>query len=98
MVRRERPSARVRSGEFKERLRDMAYDASWRADGKYRPLEEIDIVLLGDILDLIRSTKWLEGSVRPWSNPQFLAAQTPLGVTLHFRKGKLKNSPYAVEQ
>lgn len=57
-------------GAFRERLRDMAYDASWRADGKYRPLEEIDVVLLGDILDLIRSTKWLAGSVRPWSNPQ----------------------------
>jgi hypothetical protein len=28
----------------------------------------------------------------------FLAVQTPPGVTLHFRKGKLKNSPYAVEQ
>ncbi len=52
---------------FRERLRDMAYDASWRADGKYRPLKELHIVLLGDILDVIRSSKWLDDPVRPWS-------------------------------
>jgi UDP-2,3-diacylglucosamine pyrophosphatase LpxH len=59
---------------FRERLRDLAYDASWRADGTYRPIEELHIVLLGDILDVIRSTKWLAGDVRPWSgleHPQF---------------------------
>ncbi len=43
---------------FRERLRDMAYDASWRRDGTYRPLEELDIVMLGDVLDLIRSERW----------------------------------------
>jgi UDP-2,3-diacylglucosamine pyrophosphatase LpxH len=56
--------------DFRERLRDLAYDASWRTDGKYRPLEEIDVVLLGDILDVIRSTKWLAIAERPWSSPQ----------------------------
>ena len=64
----------IRAGAFRafrERLRDMAYDASWRADGKYKPIESVDIVLLGDILDLIRSTKWPAspqdaGYVRPW--------------------------------
>ena len=55
---------------FRERLREMAYDASWRDDGSYKPIEKIDIILLGDILDVIRSTKWLTGTVRPWSNPQ----------------------------
>lgn len=58
---------------FRERLRDMAYDASWRADGTYRPIEQLDVVLLGDILDVIRSERWpsVEESapeyVRPWS-------------------------------
>jgi UDP-2,3-diacylglucosamine pyrophosphatase LpxH len=56
--------------DFRERLRDLAYEASWRSDGKYRPLEEIDIVLLGDILDIIRSTKWLAIKERPWDDPQ----------------------------
>ncbi len=57
-------------GAFRERLRDLAYDASWRADGKYRPVEKVDIILLGDILDVIRSTKWLAIEERPWSDPQ----------------------------
>ena len=57
---------------FRERLRDMAYDASWRSDGKYRPIESLDLVLLGDILDMIRSERWPApddpGYVRPWSD------------------------------
>jgi len=57
---------------FADRLRGLAYDASWRKDGRYQPLEELHLVLLGDILDVIRSTKWLEDqagvSVRPWSD------------------------------
>ncbi len=69
----------VRAGAFRafrERLRDMAYDASWRAtsDGKtvYKPLERLDVILLGDILDVIRSTEWPavapdhESYIRPW--------------------------------
>lgn len=60
---------------FRERLRDLAYDASWRRDGKYRPIEELHLVLLGDILDVIRSTRWLRENgtdvlVRPWDNSQ----------------------------
>jgi UDP-2,3-diacylglucosamine pyrophosphatase LpxH len=61
---------------FRERLRNLAYAASWRADGKYRPIEEMNIVLLGDILDALRSSKWLEegtgnpSSVRPWDDPR----------------------------
>lgn len=61
---------------FRERLRDAAYDASWRSDGRYKPIGELHVVLLGDILDVIRSAKWLAGSVRPWSSnsdPSFAA-------------------------
>jgi UDP-2,3-diacylglucosamine pyrophosphatase LpxH len=57
-------------GGFKDSLSELIYDASWRSDGKYRPIEEIDVVLLGDILDVIRSTKWLASGVRPWSDTQ----------------------------
>ncbi len=59
---------------FKERLSDMAYDASKRADGRYKPIETLDLILLGDIFDLIRSSKWVVNSnntpchVRPWDN------------------------------
>lgn len=60
---------------FRQRLRDLAYDASWRAQPnnnkvpRYKPIETLDIILLGDILDVIRSDKWLmngQRGVRPW--------------------------------
>lgn len=61
----------IRAGAFRvfqQRLRDVAYDASKRADGTYKPIERIDILLLGDILDVIRSTQWLNAKVRPWDD------------------------------
>lgn len=63
----------IRAGAFRafrESLRELAYDASWRSDKKYVPVDRIDLVLLGDILDVIRSTKWLGApvEVRPWGN------------------------------
>jgi len=55
---------------FARRLKELAVAASWRADGSYRPIERIDVVLLGDVLDVIRSTRWLgRSNVRPWGNP-----------------------------
>ncbi len=63
----------VRDGAFRlfrQRLRDMAYDSSKRVSETYEPIKEVDVILLGDILDVIRSTKWLShdaGEVRPWS-------------------------------
>lgn len=60
---------------FAERLQEMAAAASWRAEGTYRPVERIDLVLLGDVLDVIRSTQWnAQQSIRPWSDsstPEF---------------------------
>ncbi|MCF6277849.1 MAG: hypothetical protein L3J16_03770 [Anaerolineales bacterium] len=65
---------------FAARLQELAYNASWRTDGKYRPLREINIIWLGDILDPLHSTRWLDtslgadGYVRPWtdwSKPEF---------------------------
>ncbi len=57
-------------GIFAERLGQLATAASWRADGRYQPIEGIDLVLLGDVLDVIRSARWLTCSgVRPWDNP-----------------------------
>jgi len=61
---------------FRHRLCDLAYDASWRADGRYKPLKSLDIILLGDILDPIRSTRWHDEQessadfIRPWGNLQ----------------------------
>ena len=43
---------------FTERLQDLAFAASWRANGIYRPVERIDLVLLGDVLDVLHSARW----------------------------------------
>jgi hypothetical protein len=67
---------------FAARLNELAFNASWRADKGYRPLDGIDILLLGDILDPLHSTLWLDkspgdpGYVRPWTDihaPEYAA-------------------------
>ncbi|MCG2788258.1 MAG: hypothetical protein L6461_24480 [Anaerolineae bacterium] len=67
---------------FASRLRELAYQASWRKDNNYRPIESIDLVLMGDILDPQHSTRWLDTQpgdpdyTRPWSDfnsPQYAA-------------------------
>lgn len=55
---------------FAQRLRELAELASWRTDESYRPVERIDLILLGDVLDTIRTSRWASmPSVRPWGNP-----------------------------
>ena len=67
---------------FADRLQELARNASRRTDGKYRPVKTIDILMLGDILDPLHSTLWLEknigepGYVRPWTDfraPEYAA-------------------------
>ena len=67
---------------FADRLQELAFNASWRTDGTFSPVEEIDVLLMGDILDPLHSTLWLEKSpsesedVRPWtdsSKPEYAA-------------------------
>jgi len=43
---------------FAKRLRQDAHFASVR-NGKYHPIEELDVILMGDILDPLHSIKWL---------------------------------------
>ena len=70
---------------FATRLKELALNASWRSDTSYHPLEEIDILLLGDILDVQHSTLWLEKadgspvSVRPWTDFRDPAYAATLG-------------------
>ena len=71
-----------------ERLRDLAMGASQRRDGSYRPVDRVDLVLLGDVLDVIRSTRWLENPVRPWDGADSPAlaestAQIIAGILRH---------------
>jgi UDP-2,3-diacylglucosamine pyrophosphatase LpxH len=60
---------------LKWRLEALAYAASCRMVGSietYEPIDDIYLLLLGDILDTIRSTEWLRGEgedkVRPWDD------------------------------
>jgi hypothetical protein len=54
---------------FVEDLQTSVRDACFRADGKFVPLERCDLLLLGDVLDVIRSDAWLRSpeGLRPWS-------------------------------
>lgn len=66
--------------DFRVRLQELATDASHRAHGRYQPVEAIDLLLLGDVFDLIRSTRWSNPGVtiRPWEHstrPDELTAQ-----------------------
>ncbi|HSB00297.1 MAG TPA: hypothetical protein VLE49_06590 [Anaerolineales bacterium] len=59
---------------FSHRLRETAYFASFRRDGSYRPIESLDLLLMGDILDPLHSTLWLDTApntlnyTRPWTD------------------------------
>jgi UDP-2,3-diacylglucosamine pyrophosphatase LpxH len=56
---------------FADRLKELAITASWRSDGAYRPIERIDLVLLGDVFDLLHSNRWhVAEAARPWDDPQ----------------------------
>lgn len=75
--------------DFRDRLNELAFDASRRAGGHYEPVSALDLVLLGDVFDVVRSTRWnaggadddsaadqFQGSVRPWDDwkePRFAA-------------------------
>ena len=60
---------------FARRVTETVRFASVRKDGSYRPIDTIDILLMGDILDPLHSTLWLDTNpgdpnyIRPWSEP-----------------------------
>jgi len=67
---------------FADRLKELAANASQRVDGNYHPVKTIDVLMLGDLLDPLHSTLWLEknpgepGCVRPWTDfgaPEYAA-------------------------
>ena len=67
---------------FADRLRETAYYASFRSEKEYRPIEQLDLLLLGDVLDPLHSTLWLDTApgtlnyTRPWTDarsPNFAA-------------------------
>src|SRR5215831_172105 len=59
---------------FASRLRETAYFASFRKNGSYDPVKQVDVLLLGDVLDPLHSTLWLDTApsainyTRPWTD------------------------------
>jgi hypothetical protein len=51
------------------RLAEIAARTSLRVERGDHPIETIDLLLLGDALDLMRSDLWLDHSERPWHGP-----------------------------
>ena len=72
---------------FSNRLRETAYYASFRQDGTYRPVENVDLLLMGDILDPLHSTRWLDTApgaanyTRPWTDLRSPAFATIVSET-----------------
>src|SRR4030095_8122690 len=72
---------------FSNRLSETAYYASFRGDGTYLPIENLDLLLMGDILDPLHSTLWLDtalGAVnytRPWTDINRSTFATTLSET-----------------
>ena len=72
---------------FSNRLRETAFYASFRQDGTYKPIETLDILLLGDVLDPLHSTLWLDTApgarnyTRPWTDIHSPACAAKLAQT-----------------
>lgn len=80
---------------FADRLQELAIAASWRADGSYRPIERLDLLLLGDVLDVIRSRRWTEQDrIRPWDDPRSPAL---IDLVTHITSDILRYNYEAVE-
>ena len=50
---------------FRRRVDILAGRAGFRCDGRYVPVERVDLVLAGDMLDTLTSRRW-HASLRPW--------------------------------
>jgi len=85
---------------FSNRLSETAYYASFRRDGMYRPIESLDLLLMGDILDPLHSTLWLDTApgtlnyTRPWTD---VGAPTFAGILSQTTKAILEVNHEALE-
>lgn len=69
---------------FAKRLRQDAHFAAVRF-GRYHPIEELDLLLMGDILDPLHSTKWLYPTPDPSIENQDLSRITEPGEKEYVR-------------
>lgn len=65
---------------FFDSIKIQAEKARLRLDGSSKPIDQIDVVMNGDIFDFIRSDRWFNNSIRPWDAPRD-TADTVLEIT-----------------
>ena len=51
-----------------------ALSAGFRGDGRYEPIDRLDLVFAGDTFDLLGSRRWASGDHRPWHRATAAAA------------------------
>lgn len=89
----------INAGAFRQYvhiLSSQAEAACWRRKpsqdaGVFEPLERVDVILLGDILDVIRSEHWFSTLIRPWS-----ASDTLLPDVTAITRGILRHNEEAL--
>ncbi|MFM1996900.1 MAG: hypothetical protein RLZZ111_1287 [Planctomycetota bacterium] len=73
-----------------DRLRAEVRRAAWRCgmrrDGRYRPIEAVDLLLAGDTFDWLSSREWT-GAVKPWQAGPRAAAARERVVEASARRG-----------
>jgi hypothetical protein len=78
------------AGATAHRLRAEVRRAAWRCgmrrDGRYRPIEAVDLVLAGDTFDWLTSREWT-GAVKPWQAGPRAAAARDRVVEASARRG-----------
>lgn len=88
---------------FFRELRRAAWRAGFRRDGRYRPIDAVQIVLAGDTFDGLTSLAW-RGDLRPWQGgprvraaaEQIAAAAARRGARLLAGLGRLRRQGLAV--
>ncbi len=84
----------INAGAFRQFVHILAAQvesACWRlkpgrSEGEFELLDRVDVILLGDILDVIRSEHWLRTPIRPWSGNEYLlddVRQITRGILKH---------------
>ncbi len=51
----------------------LAAQASERPDDVCAPVDGVDVLMLGDVIDVIRSARWLDHQLRPWDDAARIA-------------------------
>ena len=81
-------------GRLAHRLRVEVRRAAWRGgirhDGRYRPIDSVDLVLAGDTFDWLTSREWV-GPVKPWqAGPRAAAARDRVVTAAGRRAARLR--------